>query len=110
MAIRYGVIGTGALGGYYGGMLAKAGQDVHFLFRNDFEHVCKNGLQVDSVNGDFHLSVINAYHRTQEMPVCDVILVCMKTTGNHILPELIVPLLHAETNAPVCVVRDLKLF
>jgi 2-dehydropantoate 2-reductase len=97
MAIRYGVIGTGALGGFYGGKLALAGQDVHFLFRSDYEHVSHHGLQVDSVNGDFRLPQINAYPVTRQMPVCDVILVCLKTTGNHLLPELIKPLLHSKS-------------
>jgi 2-dehydropantoate 2-reductase len=97
MAIRYGVIGTGALGGFYGGNLVRVGQEVHFLFRSDFEFVKKNGLQVDSVKGDFHLPEINASHTTRQMPVCDVILVCLKTTGNHLLPELIKPLLHPES-------------
>ncbi len=97
MTIRYGVIGTGALGGFYGGMLAKAGQEVHFLFRSDFEHVRKHGLQVDSVNGDFHLAEVNAYHNPPEMPLCDVVLVCMKTTGNHHLPEMIKPMLHPKS-------------
>jgi len=46
MVIKYGVIGTGALGGYYGGMLARGGNEVHFLFRSDFEHVCRNGLKL----------------------------------------------------------------
>ena len=97
MTIRYGVIGTGALGGFYGGMLARASHDVHFLFRSDFEHVRKHGLQVDSVNGNFHLPEINAYHTTRQMPACDVVLVCLKTTRNHLLPELIKPLLHPES-------------
>jgi 2-dehydropantoate 2-reductase len=97
MAIRYGVIGTGALGGFYGGMLARAKQEVHFLFRGDYEHVRQHGLQVDSVNGDFHLPEINAYQNPKEMPACDVILVCLKTTGNHHLPKLIQPLLHPKS-------------
>ena len=97
MAISYGVIGTGALGGFYGGKLALAGQDVHFLFRSDYEHVSHHGLRVDSVNGDFRLPQINAYPVTPQMPVCDVILVCLKTTGNHSLPELIKSLLHSKS-------------
>jgi len=97
MTIRYGVIGTGALGGFYGGLLARAGQEVHFLFRSDYRHVIKYGLQVDSVNGDFHLNDVKAYSSTKDMPVCDFILVCMKTTGNHTLPELIKPLLHPKS-------------
>jgi 2-dehydropantoate 2-reductase len=97
MAIRYGVIGTGALGGFYGGMLARAGQEVHFLFRSDYEYVRRNGLQIDSVRGDFKLPQVYAYNSTQQMPVCDVILVCMKTTGNHLLPEMIKQLLHPKS-------------
>jgi 2-dehydropantoate 2-reductase len=97
MAIKYGVIGTGALGGFYGGMLAKAGHEVHFLFRSDYEYVRNHGLRVDSVNGDFHLHEVNAYHNPEDMPLCDVILVCLKTTGNHHLPELITPMLHSKS-------------
>lgn len=95
--IRYGVIGTGALGGFYGGKLARAGKEVHFLFRSDFEFVKENGLKVDSVNGDFHLKNVNAYAKAVDMPVCDVVLVCLKTTANRRLPEMVRPLLHKGT-------------
>jgi len=33
--MRYGIIGTGAIGGYYGAKLARAGQEVHFLLRRE---------------------------------------------------------------------------
>lgn len=94
MAIRYGVIGTGALGGFYGGMLAKGGQEVHFLFRSDFEYVQKHGLRVDSILGEFHLPQVYAHKNPADMPQCDVILVCLKTTGNHHLPEILRPIVH----------------
>ena len=97
MNLRYAVIGTGALGGFYGGNLARAGKEVHFLFRSDYKHVCENGLQVDSIHGNFHLSDVNAYHNSSEMPVSDVILVCLKTTGNHSLPEMIRPMIHSKS-------------
>ncbi|MDP4277935.1 MAG: 2-dehydropantoate 2-reductase N-terminal domain-containing protein, partial [Bacteroidota bacterium] len=60
--LRYAVIGTGALGGFYGGMLAKAGKDVHFLFNRDFETVQKNGLIIDSVLGNYQIQHGNFYH------------------------------------------------
>ena len=97
MGSRYGVIGTGALGGFYGGMLAKAGREVHFLLRGDYEYVRENGLRVDSVNGDFHLPKVNAYAAADAMPMCDVVLVCVKTTENHHLPNLLRPLLRSGT-------------
>ncbi|MBP5170922.1 MAG: 2-dehydropantoate 2-reductase [Bacteroidales bacterium] len=91
---RYAVIGTGGIGGYYGGRLALCGQEVHFLLRSDYETVKREGLQVDSVNGDFHLFPVHAYADTRDMPPCDVVLVCMKTTGNDRLGEMLPPLLH----------------
>lgn len=49
--MKYGIIGTGAIGGFYGGKLAKEGQEVHFLLHKDYEYVKQNGLQVDSCDG-----------------------------------------------------------
>jgi 2-dehydropantoate 2-reductase len=95
--LRYAVIGTGALGGFYGGMLANAGQEVHFLFHSDYEFVRKNGLKVDSVLGDFHLKNVHAYADTLDMPACDVVLVCLKTTSDPLLKTLLKPLLHDRT-------------
>jgi len=95
--LRYAVIGTGALGGFYGGMLAKAGKDVHFLFNRDFETVQKNGLIIDSVLGNYQIQHGNFYHDTAKMPVCDVVLVCLKTTANHLLKKMLPPLLHKDT-------------
>ena len=46
--MKIAVIGTGAVGGYYGGLLAQNGQDVHFLLNSDYDHVNKFGLKVDS--------------------------------------------------------------
>lgn len=97
MGLKYAVIGTGAIGGFYGGKLAKAGNEVHFLFRSDFEQVKKNGLQIHSVDGDFLVKPVHAYHSTDDMPVCDVILVGLKTTANHQLASLLKPILHENS-------------
>jgi 2-dehydropantoate 2-reductase len=95
--MRYGVIGTGAIGGYYGAKLAYAGQEVHFLLRSDYEYVKQHGLQVDSCNGSFHLTDVNAYQHTADMPQCDVVLVCLKSVNNSKLQSLLPPLLHSHT-------------
>jgi len=97
MSLKYAVIGTGAIGGYYGGKLAFAGKDVHFLFHSDYEYVKEHGLKVDSINGDFHLKDVNAYNNTSDMPACDVILVSLKSTNNHLLKSLLPPLLHKKS-------------
>ena len=43
----YAMLGTGALGGYYGGCLQKAGLNVHFLLRIDYNHVSQSGLVIE---------------------------------------------------------------
>lgn len=85
----YAVIGSGALGGLYGGMLAKAGFDVHFLFHSDYDHVLQHGLKVESVWGDFHLRDVSAHVTPDTMPPCDVTLIGLKTTNNHLLKDLL---------------------
>ena len=97
MNLRYAIVGSGAIGGYYGGRLANSGCDVHFLFNTEYEHVTQNGLRVDSVKGDFVINPINAYHSTADMPKCDVVLVGLKTTQNHLLPQILPPLLKPDT-------------
>ena len=95
--MRYGIIGTGAIGGYYGAKLARAGQEVHFLLHKDYEYVKQHGLQVDSCDGSFHLDQVNVYNDTAAMPSCDVVLVCLKSINNHLLPTLLPPLVHQDT-------------
>ena len=85
----------GAIGGYYGGRLAQAGREVHFLSHSDYQYVLQNGLRVDSCDGDFHLPHINAYVASKDMPKTDVIIVGLKSVRNHdVLPELLRPVIH----------------
>ena len=95
--MKYGVIGVGAIGGYYGSKLAYSGQDVHFLSHSDYQFVKERGMQVDSCDGSFHLDHVNVYQYTTDMPKCDVVIVGLKTTNNHLLPELLTPLLQEQT-------------
>ena len=89
---RYGIIGTGAIGGYYGARLQQSGCDVHFLLRSDYEPVKKHGLVVESVAGDITLPQVNAYNNPKDMPPVDVVVIALKTTQNYQLAELMPPL------------------
>ena len=95
--MRYGIIGVGAIGGFYGSKLAYSGQDVHFLSHSDYQFVKERGMQVDSCDGSFHLDHVNVYQTPEDMPQCDVVIVGLKTTNNHLLSELLPPLLHEHT-------------
>src|SRR3546814_1428111 len=66
---RIGIIGTGAIGGFYGVMLARAGFDVHFLLRSEFAAVAERGLLLNSaVHGALSLKPVQAYRRVADMP------------------------------------------
>lgn len=88
---RYAIIGSGALGGLYGGMLARAGHEVHFLLNSDYQYVQQHGLKVESVWGDFHLPDVNAHSNAESFPACDVTILALKSTNNHLLGRLLPP-------------------
>jgi 2-dehydropantoate 2-reductase len=101
---NYAIVGTGALGGFYGARLQKAGLEVNFLLRSDYERVKKHGLIVESPEGDFTLPQVRAYHDAHKMPKCDVVILALKTTQNHLLPKLLPPLL--KDNGTVLVLQN----
>ncbi len=95
--MKYAIIGSGAIGIYYGGLLAKAGKEVHFLLHSDYEHVKEHGLQIDSCDGSYSLPKVNAHKTTETMPVCDVVIVALKTTANDQLPQMLRPITSDST-------------
>lgn len=95
--MRIAVIGAGALGLYYGAMLQRAGEDVRFLLRRDYDAVSRRGLTVTSPGGDFRLDAVQGFRDPAAMGEADLVLVGLKTFANDRLPELIAPLLGPET-------------
>ncbi len=88
-SFAYAVIGTGAIGGYYGALLQRSGKEVHFLLHSDYDHVRKHGLTVLSPKGDFTLPEVRAYQDPCLLPRCDVAIVALKATANPILPNIL---------------------
>ncbi len=87
---RIGIIGSGAIGGFYGLMLARAGFDVHFLLRSEYEVVREQGLTLDSaVHGTLQMNV-QTYASAADLPPCDWLLVGAKATSNDQLAPLLV--------------------
>ncbi|MEM9345051.1 MAG: putative 2-dehydropantoate 2-reductase [Planctomycetota bacterium] len=92
--LTYAIIGSGALGGYYGARLMHGGAEVHFLLHSDYEQVAERGLVVDSTqHGDIILPNVHAYREVAEMPRCDIVIVGLKSTSNGLLPSLLPPVL-----------------
>ena len=93
----YAIVGTGALGGFYGAKLQAAGLDVHFLVNSDYHQIKSSGLTIQSKDGDFELPVVQAYHHSSQMPACEVVVICLKTTNNHLLDAILSDLVKPDS-------------
>lgn len=91
---RIAIVGSGAIGLYYGGRLAAAGEDVHFLLRSDYEGIRTNGLTVESVHGDFRLPAPQVWRDSRDIGPVDLVVITWKATANPMLQSVLPPLLH----------------
>src|SRR5213076_3000749 len=97
MSLRIAVVGSGAIGSYYGAKLAYAGSDVHFLMRGDLSEVHHAGLYVRGKGENFRLAEVNCYNSTKEIGPCDLVLIAVKATSNTDLVDLVPPLKSSAT-------------
>jgi 2-dehydropantoate 2-reductase len=94
--MKIGIVGTGAVGSYYGAMLARDAHDVHFLSRGDFQQVRRHGVKVISDQGNFNVRPKVA-QTSAEIGVCDLVVIALKATANSIFPEVLPPLVGQHT-------------
>jgi 2-dehydropantoate 2-reductase len=94
--MKIAIVGCGAVGSFYGAKLRRIGQDVHFLLRSDYDAVRRSGVTVRSFEGDFHVQPECA-RTPDEIGVCDVVLIGLKTTANDQFPKLLPPLIGRQT-------------
>ena len=77
--MRIAIFGVGGVGGYFGGRLAQAGEDVVFLARGDHLQALRaNGLHVESTKGDFTVHSVQATDSPSEVGIVDVVLLGVK--------------------------------
>lgn len=96
--MRIAVIGAGAVGGYFGGRLAQAGEDVWFLARGrTLAAMSEHGLRIDSINGDFVLPRVQVTDQASKAGPVDVVLVCVKAGQICELGPILKPLVGPET-------------
>ncbi len=91
------VIGAGAVGCYYGALLARAGHAVRFLMRRDLEAVQTGGLEIRSPAGDFRLEPVAAFGTPEEIGPVDWVLCSLKATAIEQAQRLVAPCMAPNT-------------
>lgn len=98
MAMRIAVIGVGGTGGYFGGLLAQAGEDVTFIARGaQLEALRTRGLTVESTLAGTFTVPVQATDDPSEVAPADLILFCVKTYDTDAAAESIRPLIGPDT-------------
>lgn len=96
--MRIVVFGTGGVGGYFGGRLALAGEDVTFIARDKhLEAIKNNGLQVHSMCGDFTISPAQVTDTPADVGRADIILIAVKAWQLEEVAQAIHPLIGPDT-------------
>jgi 2-dehydropantoate 2-reductase len=91
------VVGSGALGLYYGGRLVRAGNAVRFLARSDLAVLRERGIVVRAPEGHFTLPDVTVAADSAAIGPVDLVVITLKATANDQLPRLLPPLLHPGT-------------
>ena len=95
--MKIGIVGTGALGGWYAALLAEAGHEVHCLARSDFQVIRDHGLTIRHKGAERVVRVASATPEAATIGPCDLVVVTLKSTSNQALPALVKPLLGPAT-------------
>jgi 2-dehydropantoate 2-reductase len=96
--MRIAIFGAGSIGGYFGGRLSQAGEDVIFIARGDhLKAMLADGLRVDSINGDFVLQQVQATDDPSKIGKVDMVLVCVKTWQVPEVAQAMRPMIGRET-------------
>jgi len=95
--MKIAVVGCGALGSFYGAKLSRTGLDVQFLARSDYEVIQRDGVHIESPEGNF-VARPKVAQTPEEIGVADWVLIGLKTTANDEFPRILPPLVDGTTS------------
>jgi 2-dehydropantoate 2-reductase len=96
--MKIAIMGTGGVGGYYGALLARAGQDVTFIARGEhLRAIRQNGLKVKSVLGDFTIFPAQATDHPADIGFVDLVIFATKAYQTEEAVRLIRPIVGKDT-------------
>jgi 2-dehydropantoate 2-reductase len=96
--MRIAIVGSGGVGGYFGGRLAAAGVDVAFLARGaHLEAMRTRGLRITSPKGDLHLPRVTAEADPGAVGPVDIVFFAVKLYDTEAALALLPPLIGRGT-------------
>ncbi|UCC93844.1 MAG: 2-dehydropantoate 2-reductase [Thermoplasmata archaeon] len=96
--MRVAVMGAGAVGGYFGAKLARAGPEVWFIARGErLKAYRTTGIRVESIDGDFEIVPVRAIRDPSSIGKVDLVLFTVKSTGTDRAAEEAVPMVGPYT-------------
>jgi len=96
--MKLAIMGTGGVGGYYGGLLAQQGHDVTFIARGaHLQAIQENGLQIKSIHGDFHIKPAQATEDPTQVGPVDLVVFVTKSYHTDQAAQAIKPMIGSET-------------
>ena len=96
--MRVAVMGAGAVGGYFGAKLARAGHEVWFISRRErLKAFRTTGVRVKSIEGDFEIVPVRAIRDPSSVGKVDLVLFTVKSTGTKKAAEEASPLVGPHT-------------
>jgi 2-dehydropantoate 2-reductase len=96
--MRIGIMGSGAIGGYLGARLARAGHDVTFVARGAHLAAMRSrGLQLESPLGNVSLPQVRATEAPGEIGCVDIVFFTVKLNDSERAATAIVPMIGRET-------------
>jgi 2-dehydropantoate 2-reductase len=94
--MRIAIVGSGGVGGYFGGRLAAAGEDVHFIARGaHLAALRERGLRIESPGGNVHVPRINVTDDATTIGPVDVVFFTVKLYDTDSALALLPPLVGA---------------
>jgi 2-dehydropantoate 2-reductase len=95
--MKIGIMGTGGIGGYFGGLLARGGQDIHFVARGKHRQaILEEGLQIVSSQGSFRV-MIHVTSEPHEIGPVDLLLFCVKSYDTEDVARFVAPMVEENT-------------
>jgi 2-dehydropantoate 2-reductase len=96
--MKIAIVGAGGVGGYYGALLARAGQDVIFIARGEhLNAIRQNGLRVKSVTGDFTIYPAVATDNPANIGFVDLVIIATKTYQTEEAIRIVRPIIGKDT-------------